>query len=85
MLLLNGANAIVFTGGIGENSSLMRRAICENLDWFGIRLDAAKNAEARDEMPIHAADSRVQLWIMPTNEELIVARQTAASLATQVS
>jgi acetate kinase len=75
LLLLNGADAIVFTGGIGENSSAMRAAICADLDWFGIALDSAANASAKNEAPIHAASSRVQLWIMPTNEELIVARQ----------
>jgi acetate kinase len=76
LLLLNGADAIVFTGGIGENSVNIRAAICADLDWFGIHLDAEANARARHEAPIHASGSRVQLWIMPTNEELIVARQT---------
>jgi acetate kinase len=80
LLLLNGAEAIVFTGGIGENSASMRAAICANLDWFGIRLDAARNDAAKGEMPIHADGSRVQLWIMPTNEELVVARQAKALL-----
>jgi acetate kinase len=76
LLLLGGADAIVFTGGIGENSVAMRAAVCAGLDWFGIRLDRQINARARGEMPIHSPESRVQLWIMPTNEELIVARQT---------
>jgi acetate kinase len=75
LLLLNGADAIVFTGGIGENSTRMREAICANLDWCGIHLDRLKNERAKGETAIHSADSRVQLWIMPTNEELIVARQ----------
>ena len=81
LLQLNGADAIVFTGGIGENSALMRAAICRDLDWFGIILDEKANATARGEAPIHARASRVQLWIMPTNEELIVARQAQALLA----
>jgi acetate kinase len=76
LLLLGGADAIVFTGGIGENSVGMRAAVCANLEWFGIRVDPKANTMARGEMPIHDATSRVQLWIMPTNEELIVARQT---------
>ena len=76
LLLLGGADAIVFTGGIGENSVAMRSAICAGLDWFGIRLDPQANAAAKGEMSIHRLDSRVSLWIMPTNEELIVARQT---------
>ncbi|MHB1423245.1 MAG: acetate/propionate family kinase [Gemmataceae bacterium] len=80
LLLLNGADAIAFTGGIGENSSRMRAAICADLDWFGIYLDRAKNETAKGEMAIQSTKSRVQLWIMPTNEELVVARQTQALL-----
>jgi acetate kinase len=75
LLLLNGADAVVFTGGIGENSVRMREALCADLDWFGIRLDAERNRTAKGEAPVHAEGSRVQLWIMPTNEELVVARQ----------
>lgn len=75
LVLLGGADAIVFTGGIGENSVRMRQAVLADLDWFGIQLDAEKNKTAKGEMRIDAAQSRVQLWIMPTNEELIVARQ----------
>jgi acetate kinase len=81
LLLLNGAGAIVFTGGIGENSARMRAGICKDLDWFGIALDETRNRDAKGEVPIHAATSRVQLWIMPTNEELIVARQAKELLA----
>src|ERR1019366_1844658 len=76
LLLLGGADAIVFTGGIGENSVTMREAICRNLDWFGIYLSPMKNDVAKGEARIDAPNSRVQLWIMPTNEELIVARQS---------
>ena len=75
LLLLNGADAIVFTGGIGENSSAIRWAVCADLDWFGIKLDPIHNHEAKSEVPIHSVTSRVQIWTMPTNEELIVARQ----------
>lgn len=81
LVLLGGADAIVFTGGIGENSSYMRQAVCNNLDWFGIELDFVRNREARGEVPIHAIGSRTQLWIMPTNEEWIVARQAHEYLA----
>jgi acetate kinase len=76
LLLLNGADAIVFTGGIGENSSTIRSEVCANLDWFGIKLDPIRNQEAKGEVPIHSVTSRVQIWTMPTNEELIVARLT---------
>jgi acetate kinase len=75
LLLLGGADAIVFTGGIGENSAQMREQICADLRWFGIALDPVRNREARGEVPIHEQTSRVQIWTMPTNEELIVARQ----------
>ena len=75
LLTLGGADAIVFTGGIGENSALMRQKICASLEWFGIYLDEVRNASAKGEVQVHSINSRVQLWIMPTNEELIVARQ----------
>jgi acetate kinase len=80
LLLLGGADAIVFTGGIGENSKTIRAGVCANLEWFGIGLDPIRNDSAKGEMPIHLHNSRVQIWIMPTNEELIVARQTMALL-----
>jgi acetate kinase len=75
LLLLGGADAIVFTGGIGENSSEIRRRVCADLRWFGIALDPLRNQEAKGEVAIHEHSSRVQIWIMPTDEELIVARQ----------
>jgi acetate kinase len=80
LLRMNGAEAIVFTGGIGENSAFLRSQVCHSLDWFGILLDPRRNQEARGEQSIHADKSRVHIWIMPTNEELIVARQTKALL-----
>jgi acetate kinase len=81
LVLLNGADAIAFTGGIGENSARMRQAVCERLDWFGIHLDPERNRTATGEQAIHAAGSRVAIWILPTNEELIVARQAKQLLA----
>ena len=81
LLLLNGADAIVFTGGIGENSATIRAAVCANLDWFGIFLNPLRNESAKGEAAIHESKSRVQIWIMPTNEELIVARQAKALLS----
>ena len=81
-MLLGGADAVVFTGGIGENSKTMRQRICAGLDWFGIALDADANGMAKGEARIDGPSSRVQLWIMPTNEELIVARQTKQLLTT---
>lgn len=72
---LGGADAIVFTGGIGENGIATRSAVCAGLETFGIVLDAAANNAARGEAAIHAAGSRTQIWVVPTNEELVVARQ----------
>jgi acetate kinase len=80
LLLLGGADAIVFTGGIGENSVSFREAVCADLDWFGIALDPALNRTVRGEARIDAPGSRVQLWVVPTNEEIIVARQAKALL-----
>lgn len=78
---LGGADVIVFTGGIGENSVHIRREVCRDLGELGIALDEDKNATARGEMSLHAAGSRTQIWVMPTNEELVVARQSRDLLA----
>ncbi|MBI1901137.1 MAG: acetate/propionate family kinase [Planctomycetia bacterium] len=72
---LGGADVIVFTGGIGENGVNVRRAVCRDLVELGIVLDEEKNQKAKGETAIHAAASRTQIWVIPTNEELIVARQ----------
>jgi len=73
---LNGADAIVFTAGIGENRPELREAICANLDQLGIVLDASKNNSAKaQEAVISAANSRVKILVIPTNEELVVARE----------
>jgi acetate kinase len=72
---LGGADAIVFTGGIGENRPQFRAMVLRDLEELGIVLDPAANQEARGEARVSAASSRVQIWVMPTNEELIVARQ----------
>ncbi len=72
---LGGADALVFTGGIGENGARVRAAVCENLETLGITFDPIKNAQAKGEMSIHADPSRTQVWIVPTNEEIVVARQ----------
>jgi acetate kinase len=74
---LNGADALVFTAGIGENRAELRAAICANLDQLGIVLDAEKNAATRaTEAVISAPESRVKVMVIPTNEELVVARET---------
>ncbi len=74
---LNGADALVFTAGIGENRAELRAAICANLDQLGIVLDAEKNAATRaTEAVISAPESRIKIMVIPTNEELVVARET---------
>jgi acetate kinase len=78
LAVLNGADAIVFTGGIGENGDIIRAKACEEMTYAGIQLDLKKNASTRTEGVISTPESQVQIWIVPTNEELVVARQTAS-------
>jgi acetate kinase len=83
LLELDGADAIVFTGGIGENSALIRSGVCRDLGWFGIALDPVNNAAGPAERLVSAANSRVQVWTVPTNEEIVVARQSVQLLKQQ--
>jgi len=73
---LGGADVIVFTGGIGENRIDFREAVCRDLEELGIELDEEANKNAHGEAKISSDTSRVEIWVVPTNEELIVARQT---------
>jgi acetate kinase len=74
---INGADAVVFAGGIGENAPQVRARICAGLDWVGITMDAARNAAiVGGEGRIDAESSRVQVWVIPTDEELLIARDT---------
>lgn len=75
---LNGADAIVFTGGIGENSAYIRDLICERLEWLGVKLNSEKNDEFcnGNEGIISMEDSRPDVYVIPTNEELLIARDT---------
>ena len=74
---MNGADAIVFAGGIGENSPDVRARICAEMDWLGVSLDSARNAAlVGSEGRIDAEGSRVELWVIPTDEELLIARDT---------
>lgn len=86
LVALGGADAIVFTGGIGENSITVRRAVCDGLHDLGIALCETKNqagdnqAGEKERRIDDAARGKSQLWIVPTNEELIVARQTVEAI-----
>jgi len=74
---MNGADAIVFAGGIGENSPDVRARICAGLEWLGIEIDAARNsAIVGAEGRIDREGSRVNIWVIPTDEELLIARDT---------
>ena len=76
--VLGGVDALVFTAGIGEHSAEIRRRICEASAWLGVTLDAAAND--RHGPRISTAGSRVSAWVIPTNEELMIARHTGALL-----
>jgi acetate kinase len=78
--VLGGLDAVVFTAGIGENSPEIRRRICTASSWLGIELDEAANAAPRGATRISRADSRVPVWVVPTNEELMIARHTGRLL-----
>ena len=79
--VLGGLDALVFTGGIGENSAMVRARVCEALRHLGIRFDEGKNGPAEGERTISAGDSPVQVWVIPANEELNVARRAMALLS----
>ena len=76
--VMGGVDAIVFTAGIGENSIDLRRQICEGLEYMGIHMDAEKNNVRGKECDVSAADSKVKIFVIPTNEELMIAMDTAA-------
>ena len=78
LAVLDGADAIVFAGGIGENAVDVRARICSGLEWLGISFDATANAALTGgvEGRFSAPDSRVELWVIPTDEELLIARDT---------
>ncbi len=80
-LQMNGVDAITFTGGIGENSVAVRAAVCRDLGCLGAQLDEAKNNPGPAERSIHAENSRVQIWVIPTDEEIIIARDAARLVA----
>ena len=75
---MNGVDAICFTAGIGENSPETREAVCEYLGYLGIAIDADQNKKRGEDVVISTADSKVKVMVIPTNEELAIARETAA-------
>jgi acetate kinase len=82
LIELGGLDALVFTAGIGENSHALRAAVCENLEAFGIRIDGAKNSACRaTEDAIHQDGSPVSIFVIPANEELVLAREVFRKLS----
>ena len=73
---MNGVDAIVFTAGLGENSATTRSAICNYLGWMGVHIDSYNNSLRGRAIEISATDSRVRVYVIPTNEELVIARDT---------
>ena len=76
MVSMGGVDNIVFTAGVGENQINRRAGICKNLEFLGVKLDVAKNQTKGEEIEISAPDSKIKVWVIPTNEELVIARET---------
>ena len=80
--VMNGLDAVLFTGGIGENAFDVRAAVCRDMDFLGIKVDETVNDGLRGKLAkISAADSKVEVWVVPTNEELLIARDTLALIS----
>jgi len=75
--IMNGLDILVFTAGIGENEPEIRLMVCDNMDYLGIKIDPQKNNFKGQEREISTPDSKVKVWVVPTNEELVIARETA--------
>ena len=76
MVSMGGVDNIVFTAGVGENQFNRRSGICKNLEFLGVKLDEEKNQLRGEEIEISAPDSKIKVWVIPTNEELVIARET---------
>ena len=80
--IMNGIDAVLFTGGIGENSWEVREAVCADMSYFGIEIDRELNKTVKSKlMKISTPSSKVEVWVVPTNEELLIARDTLAVIA----
>ena len=73
---MNGIDTIAFTAGVGENQINIRKCICENLKWMGVEIDLDANNIRSEEKEISSKDSKVKVWVVPTDEELVIARDT---------
>lgn len=79
---LKGIDVVVFTGGIGENQINIRKKICENIEWMGLKIDLEKNNVRSVETKISTEDSKILTYIIPTDEEMVIARDTKAIIET---
>ena len=79
---MNGADAILFTGGIGENSWEVREGVCKDMEFFGIKIDYDLNKATKGTLTkLSTPDSKIEVWVVPTNEELLIARDTLALIS----
>ena len=74
---MNGIDVLTFTAGVGENDGGVRAGVCEYLGYLGVKIDPELNSKRGKEMVISTPDSKVQVWVVPTNEELMIAQDTA--------
>ena len=79
---LDGLDVLAFSGGIGENDAVLRQQVCERLGWMGVRIDAQRNREATGQAasPVHTPDSKIEVWVIATDEGRVAAREAAALL-----
>ena len=75
---MNGVDMICFTAGLGENNPGLRENVCKHLGFMGVEIDAARNASTPDDTLISSDSSKVKVYVIPTNEEVMIARDTAA-------
>ena len=76
---MGGLDAVIFTGGIGENSAPTRAGVCKDMEFLGLKItDELNNSASRHECKFSTEDSKVEAWVIPTNEELLIARDTLA-------
>ena len=73
---MGGVDAVVFTAGLGENSPTTREAICQGLEFMGIKVDSEKNNVRGKSVEVSTSDATVKVFVIPTNEELMIARDT---------
>ena len=85
---MGGMDVLAFSGGIGENDSVLRSQVCERLGWLGVQIDPVRNAQASADLgaqPIHAAGSLIEVWVVPTDEGRVAAREAARLIGQHTS